>query len=145
MDTGATHIFISHKAVAKAGLKPIKRLTSAVSLINGTKLPIAGAYCDALRITDANKEMRLQTVTLRCLDLQGFDIVLGMPLTTHAQPVFHWLAREWKYRSEDDGPKVRVLSPQAFYTSMHKPGAHLFAVSIAPNPDHSDVVMLEAR
>ncbi len=54
----------------------------ALSLINGTELPIAGVYREALRITDANKETRLQTVTLRCVDLHGFDIVLGMLWTT---------------------------------------------------------------
>ncbi len=116
-----------------------------MSLINGTKLPIAGLYYKTLRITDANKEIRLQTVTLRCIDLHGFDIVLGMPWTTHAQPIFHWSAREWTYGSDDDGPKARVLAPQAFYASMCKPGARLYAVSIAPNPDYPDVVVQEAR
>ncbi len=111
-----------------------------MSLINGTELPIAGVYRETLRITDANKETRLQTVTLRCVDLHGFDIVLGMPWTTRAQPVFHWSAREWTYGSDDDGPKARILAPQAFYTSMRKPGARLYAVSIAPNPDHPDMV-----
>jgi hypothetical protein len=62
--TGATHNFILRKAVVKAGLKPIKHLTSAVSLINGTELPIAGVYRETLHITDTNKETRLQTVTL---------------------------------------------------------------------------------
>jgi hypothetical protein len=28
---------------------------------------------------------------------------------------------------------------------MYKPGACLYAVSIAPNPDHPDVVVHEAR
>jgi hypothetical protein len=90
IDTGATHNFISRQAVEKAGLKPIKRLSSAVSLINGAELPIAGVYRETLRITDGNKETRLQSVTLRCVDLHGFDIVLGMPWTTAAKPVFHW-------------------------------------------------------
>ncbi len=90
IDTGATHNFISRQAVEKAGLKPIKRLSSAVSLINGAELPIAGVYRETLRITDGNKETRLQTVTLRCVDLHGFDIVLGMPWSTGAKPVFHW-------------------------------------------------------
>jgi hypothetical protein len=49
------------------------------------------------------------------------------------------------YRSNDDGPKAMVLAPQAFYASMRKPGAHLYAVSIAPNPDYPDVVAQEAR
>jgi hypothetical protein len=118
IDTGATHNFISREAAARAGLKPIKRLTSAVSLINGTELPIVGVYRETLRITDANKETRLQTVTLRCVDLHGFDIVLGMPRTTHAQPVFHWSEREWTYGSDGDPPKTKVLAPQAFYASM---------------------------
>ncbi len=116
-----------------------------MSLINGTKLPIAGVYRETLRITDANRETRLQTVTLRCVDLHGFDIVLGMPWTTRAQPVFHWSAREWTYGSDNDGRKARILAPQAFYASMFKPGARLYAVSIAPNPDHLDVVAQEAR
>ncbi len=94
IDTGATHNFILRKAVTKAGQKPIKHLTPAVSLINSTELPIAEVYCVTLRITDANKEMHLQTVTLRYVDLHGFDIVLGMPWTTRAQPVFQWSARE---------------------------------------------------
>jgi hypothetical protein len=64
IDTGATHNFISREAVAKAGLKPLKRLASAVSLINGTELPIAGVYRETLRITDVNQETRLQTLTL---------------------------------------------------------------------------------
>jgi predicted dehydrogenase len=55
------------------------------------------------------------------------------------------LAREWTYESDDDGPKARILAPQAFYASMRKQGAHLYAVSIAPNPDHPDVVAQEAR
>jgi hypothetical protein len=116
-----------------------------VFLINGTELPIAGVYRETLRITDANKETRLQTVTLRCVDLHGFNIVLGMPWITRAQPVFHWSAREWTYGSDDDGPKVRILAPQPFYASMRKPGARLHAVSIAPNSDHPEVVALEAR
>jgi hypothetical protein len=53
------------KAVAEARLKPIKPFTSAVSLINGTEQPIAGVYRETLFITDANKEARLQTVTLQ--------------------------------------------------------------------------------
>ncbi len=79
IDIGTTHNFISRQAVEKAGLKPIKRLFSAVSLINGAELPIAGVYRETLRITDGIKETRLQSVTLRCVDLHGFDIVLGMP------------------------------------------------------------------
>jgi hypothetical protein len=145
IDTGATHNFISRKAAAKAGLKPIKHLTSAVSLINGTELPIAGVYHKTLRITDTNKETRLQTVTLRCVDLHGCDIVLGMLWTTRAQSIFHWLTRELTYRSDDDGPESRVLAPQAFYTSMCKPGARLYAISIDPNPDQPDVVAQEVR
>jgi hypothetical protein len=100
----AMYNFTLGKAVAKAGVKPIKRLTSAVSLINGTELPIAGVYGETLCITDANKETRLQILTLRCVNLHGFDIVLGMLWTTRAQPVFHWSAREWTYRSDNDGP-----------------------------------------
>jgi hypothetical protein len=49
------------------------------------------------------------------------------------------------YGSDDDGPKARILVPQAFYASVRKPGARLYAVSIAPNPDHLDVVVQEAR
>jgi hypothetical protein len=79
IDTGAMHNFISRQAVEKAELKPIKRLSFAVSLINGAELPIAGVYRETLRITDSNKETRLQAVTLRCVDLHGFDIVLEMP------------------------------------------------------------------
>ncbi len=70
-------------------MKPIKQLSSAVSLINDAKLPIAGVYRETLRITNGHKETRLQSVTLRCVDLHGFDIVLGMPWTTTAKPVFH--------------------------------------------------------
>ncbi len=90
IDTGATHNFISRQAVKKAGLKPIKQLSSAVSLINGAELPIAGVYHKTLRITDGNKETHLQAVTLRYVDLHGFDIVLGLPWTTMAKQVFHW-------------------------------------------------------
>jgi predicted aspartyl protease len=79
IDTGTTHNFILRQVVEKAGLKLIKRLSSAVSLINGAELPIAGVYRETLRITDGNKETRLQSVTLRCVDLHGFNIVLGMP------------------------------------------------------------------
>ncbi len=111
-----------------------------MSLINGTELPKAGVYRETLRITDANKETRLQTVTLRCMDLHKFDIVLGMLWTTRAQPVFHWSAHEWTYGSDNNGPKASVLALQAFYASMRKPGARLYAVSIAPNPDLPDVV-----
>jgi hypothetical protein len=53
-------------------------------LINGTKLSKAKVYRKTLCITDANKETRLQTVTLQCVALHGFDIVLGMPWTTRA-------------------------------------------------------------
>ncbi len=56
IDTGAIHNFISRHAVEKAGLKPIKRLSSTVSLINGAELPIAGVYRKTLCITDGNKE-----------------------------------------------------------------------------------------
>ncbi len=59
IDTGATHNFISRQAVEKAGLKLIKRLFSAVSLINGAELPIAGVYRETLRITNGNKDARL--------------------------------------------------------------------------------------
>ncbi len=90
IDTGVTHNFISRQVVEKAGLKPIKQLSSTVFLINGAELPIAGVYRETLHITDSSKETRLQTVTLRCVDLHGFDIVLGMPWTTTAKPVFHW-------------------------------------------------------
>ncbi len=79
IDMGATHNFIPRQVVEKAGLKLIKRLSSAVSLINGAKLPFAGVYHETLCITDRNKETSLQAVTLRCLNLHGFDIVLGMP------------------------------------------------------------------
>jgi hypothetical protein len=89
IDTGATHNFISWQVVEKAGLKSIKRLSSAVSLINGAELPIAGVYRETLHITDGNKETRLQSVTLHCVNLHGFDIVLGMPWTMTAKPVFH--------------------------------------------------------
>jgi hypothetical protein len=51
---GATHNFISRNAVAKAGLKLSKRLTSAMSLINGTELPIAAVYRETLCIADVN-------------------------------------------------------------------------------------------
>ncbi len=73
------HNFISWQAVENAELKPIKRLSSAVSLINSADLPLAGVYHETLRITDGNNKARLQAVTLRCVDLHGFDIVLGMP------------------------------------------------------------------
>jgi hypothetical protein len=53
--------------------------------------------------------------------------------------------REWTYGSDDDGPKARILAPQAFYASMRKPGPRLYAVSKAPNSDHPDVVVQEAR
>ncbi len=89
IDTDATHNFISRQAVEKAGWKPIKWLSSAVPLINSVDLPIAGVYRETLCITDGNKETRLQSVTLRCVDLHGFDIELGMPWTTTAKPVFH--------------------------------------------------------
>jgi hypothetical protein len=89
IDTGATHNFISRQAVEKAELKPIKPLSSAISLINGAELPIAGIYPETLCITDQNKETCLQAVTLRCVDLHGFDIVLGMPWTATARPAFH--------------------------------------------------------
>jgi hypothetical protein len=79
IDTGATHNFISRAAVEKAGLRPLKHLASMVSLINGAELPIRGLYRETLCITDGNRETRLQTVTLRCVDLHGFDIILGMP------------------------------------------------------------------
>jgi hypothetical protein len=46
---------------------------------------------------------------------------------------------------DKDGPKARVLSPQAFYASMGKPGARLYTVSIAPKPDNPDVVAQEVR
>ncbi len=59
IDTGATHNFISQQAVEKAGLKPIKRLSFAVFLINGAELPIVSVYRETLRITDGNKETRL--------------------------------------------------------------------------------------
>jgi hypothetical protein len=62
----------------KAKQKLIKHLTLALSLINGTKLPIAGVFRETLHITDANNETCLQTVTLQCVDLHGFNIVLGM-------------------------------------------------------------------
>ncbi len=78
-EKGSTHNFIMRQAFEKAGLKPIKRLSSAVSLINGAELPVAGVYRKTLRITNGNKETRLQWVTLRCEDLHEFDIVLGMP------------------------------------------------------------------
>jgi hypothetical protein len=86
--------FISWQAVEKAALKPIKWLFSVVSLINGAELPIAGVYRETLCITNGNKETRLQAVTQRCVDLHGFDIVLGMPWTTMAKPVLHWDWRE---------------------------------------------------
>ncbi len=79
IDTGAMHNFISRQAVEKAGLKLIKRLSFAVFLINGAELPIAGIYCKTLRIIDENKETRLYIVTLRCVNVHGFDIVLRMP------------------------------------------------------------------
>ncbi len=88
------HNFISRQAVEKAGVKPIKQLSSAVSLINGAELPITGVYCETLCITDGNKETRLQAVTLPCVDLHGFDIVLGMPWTTTVKPVFHWKSQQ---------------------------------------------------
>jgi hypothetical protein len=56
-------------------LKPIKRLSSTVSLINSAELPIAGVYLETLRITDWNNETRLQAVALCCMDLHEFDIV----------------------------------------------------------------------
>ncbi len=68
--------------------------------------------------------------------MHGFDIVFGMPWTTTAKPVFHWDQREWTYGSDDDWPKARILASQAFYASMWKPGVCMYAVSIAPNPDH---------
>jgi hypothetical protein len=86
----AMHNTMLCKAVVWAGLKPIKCLTSAVLLFNSTELSIAGVYCKTLCITDATKETRLQTVTLQCIDLHEFNIVLGMPRTTRARPVFHW-------------------------------------------------------
>jgi hypothetical protein len=125
--------------VEKAGLKPIKQLSSAVSLINSAELPIAGVYREILRVTDGNKKTHLQAVTLRCVDLHGFDIILGMPWTTTARLVFHWDQGEWTYGSNNDRPKARILTPQAFYASMQKPGAHMYAVSIVPNPDNSYV------
>ncbi len=140
IDTGATHNFISWQVVKKAGLKTTKRLSSAASLINGTELLIAGVYHETLRITDGKKKTRLQSVTLHCVDLHGFDIVLGMPWTTTAKPVFHWESWEWTYRSDDNCPKARILAPQAFYASMWKPGTRMYVVSIAPNPDHPHAV-----
>jgi hypothetical protein len=49
------------------------------------------------------------------------------------------------YGLDDDGPKARILAPQAFYTSMRKPGARLYAVSVAPDPDYPDMVAQEVR
>jgi hypothetical protein len=138
------HNFILYKVVAKAGLKPIKHLTLTESLINGTELSITGVYRKTLRINGANKDTHLQTVTLRFVDLHGFNIVLGMLWTTCAQPVFNSSAREWMYRSDNDGPKARALASQAFYAFMRKPGTHLYAISMVPNPDYPDVVMQEA-
>jgi hypothetical protein len=40
-------------------LKLIKRLSSAVFLINSAELPIVGIYRKTLHITDGNKETRL--------------------------------------------------------------------------------------
>ncbi len=60
-------------------MKLIMQLFSAVSLINGAELPIAGVYRETLCITDGNKKTRLQAVTLCCVDLHEFDIVLEMP------------------------------------------------------------------
>jgi hypothetical protein len=88
--TGAMHNYVAQQAVEKAGLKPIKRLSSAVSLIHSAELPIAGVYLETLRVTNGNEETCLQLVTLRCVNLHEFDIVLGMPWTTEAKPVFHW-------------------------------------------------------
>lgn len=51
--------------------------------------------------------------------------------------------RERTNRSCDDQPKARVLALKAFYASMHKSGVHLHAIFIAPNYDHTDVVVLE--
>ncbi len=70
-------------------MKPIKRLLSAVSLINSAELPIASVYHETLCMTDGNKETCLQAVILRCVDLHGFDIVLRKLWTTTAKPVFH--------------------------------------------------------
>ncbi len=145
IDTGATHNIISRLAVEKAGLKSIKRLSLAVSLINGAELPIAGVYRKTLRITDGNKETRLQAVTLPCMNLHGFNIVLRMSWTTTARPLFHWEQREWTYGSDDDWPKARILAPQAFYASMQKLGARMYAVSMAPNPDHPHVAAASVR
>ncbi len=85
IDTCSMHNFISRQAVKKAGLEPIKRLSSTVTLINGAKLPIAGVHRETLRITDGNKETRLQAVTLCCADLHGFNIVLGIPCNMMAK------------------------------------------------------------
>jgi hypothetical protein len=79
IDAGATYNFIARQADKKAELKLIKQLSSAVFLINGAELPIVGVYRGTLRIIDGNKETRFQAVTLSCVDLHRFDIVLGMP------------------------------------------------------------------
>ncbi len=48
-----------------------------MSLINGTELPIAGVYRETLRITDANKETRLQTVTVRTTTWLAYHVRVG--------------------------------------------------------------------
>ncbi len=40
---------------------------------------------------------------------------------------------------DDNWPKARIPALQAFYASMLKPGARMYAVFIALNPNHPHV------
>ncbi len=66
-----------------------------------------------------------------------------MLLTTAVKPVFHGESQEWTYGSYNDWSKARILAPQACYASMWKPGACIYTVSIAPNPDHPHVTAMQ--
>jgi hypothetical protein len=67
----------------------------AVSLINGTKLPIEGVYLETLCIQDATGAERSVLAIFRGIDLYGFDMVLGMPWICCARPVFYLNNISW--------------------------------------------------
>ena len=98
IDSGASVNFISQLVVAEMKLKPSAVPAPAVRTLNGERLTTYYYHTLPLRMLDAGGKQLKTADYFLAADIEGFDMVLGMPWLRNIDPDIQWTEGTWAQR-----------------------------------------------
>ena len=117
IDSGAQGNFVNRKLAEKftgvAGIAPRR-----VKAIDGRVVRTYGQHHVDIKVEDSSGLTRTSGHTLYVVDIDGYDMILGMPWLREINPDIDWVAGRFRYRTHALVKGVDTMSPHEAYESL---------------------------